>query len=59
MSVSLSLRTWRQKQIQFPKTLCFLEFRIKNDGQSPETPLFLVLHTIVRTLQIYFRHILQ
>jgi hypothetical protein len=33
------------------ETLCFLVFRVPDDGQSPHTQWFWVLYTIIRTLQ--------
>jgi hypothetical protein len=51
MSTCLLPITWGWKHIQFPK-LCFLVFRIPDDGQSPETQQLWVLYTIVRTFYI-------
>jgi hypothetical protein len=49
VSPSLHLKT---KRDPVSKTLCFLVFRIPDDGQNPETQWFWVLYTVVRTLWI-------
>jgi hypothetical protein len=39
------------------ETLCFLLFRIQDDGKSPEPSNFLMLYIVVRTLYEYILHV--
>jgi hypothetical protein len=43
-----------RKDINFPKRHVLQLFRIPDDGQSPQTQLFCVMHPIATTLSILF-----